>query len=203
MKKLFLSIFVLVLLSGCASGLYTFEKLNLETSEGRSYSYKHNEYFHGKNNFDQCKLDNYWYVMASNKHPFGGVNAKTGQWDSKITVPSFAVTDCFVKLKPYKMCLIWDSIYVRYNNPETVERLRSSIAEALIIKNEDPLMCRNTNQDGLIDVKRKIEKARAKKELAEALVGPLEGYDNSIQKKCGDVEIVRADGSTYWGESCN
>ena len=99
------------------------------------------------------------------------------------------------------MCLIWDSIYVRYDNPETVERLRSSIAEALIIKNEDPLMCRNTNQDGLIDVKRKIEKERAKKELTEALLGPVE--QSEIQKKCGDVEIVRADGSTYWGESCN
>ena len=203
MKK-FLGVLVLgLLLSGCASGLYTFEKLNLETSEGRSYSYKHNEYFHGKNNFDECKLDNYWYVMASNKHPFGGVNATTGQWDSKITVPSFAVTDCFVKLKPYKMCLIWDSIYVRYDNPETVERLRSSIAEALIIKNEDPLMCRNTNQDGLIDLKRKIEKEREAAATAEALLGDPVGNNNSIQKKCRDVEIVRSDGSTYWGESCN
>ena len=203
MRKFLSIIFLTFLLSGCASGLYTFEKLNLETSEGRSYSYKHNEYFHGKNNFDECKLDNYWYVMASNKHPFGGVNATTGQWDSKITVPSFAVTDCFVKLKPYKMCLIWDSIYVRYDNPETVERLRSSIAEALIIKNEDPLMCRNTNQDGLIDVKRKIEKEREAAATAEALLGDPVGNNNSIQKKCRDVEIVRSDGSTYWGESCN
>ena len=203
MKK-FLGVLVLgLLLSGCASGLYTFEKLNLETSEGRSYSYKHNEYFHGKNNFDQCKLDNYWYVMASNKHPFGGVNATTGQWDSKITVPSFAVTDCFVKLKPYKMCLIWDSIYVRYDNPETIERLRSSIAEALIIKNEDPLMCRNTNQDGLIDVKRKIEKEREAAATAKALLGDPVGNNNSIQTKCTSVKTIRADGYVYWEKVCN
>ena len=203
MKK-FLGVLVLgLLLSGCASGLYTFEKLNLETSEGRSYSYKHNEYFHGKNNFDQCKLDNYWYVMASNKHPFGGVNATTGQWDSKITVPSFAVTDCFVKLKPYKMCLIWDSIYVRYDNPETIERLRGSIAEALIIKNEDPLMCRNTNQDGLIDVKRKIEKEREAAATAKALLGDPVGNNNSIQTKCTSVKTIRADGYVYWEKVCN
>ena len=203
MKK-FLGVLVLgLLLSGCASGLYTFEKLNLETSEGRSYSYKHNEYFHGKNNFDECKLDNYWYVMASNKHPFGGVNATTGQWDSKITVPSFAVTDCFVKLKPYKMCLIWDSIYVRYDNPETIERLRSSIAEALIIKNEDPLMCRNTNQDGLIDVKRKIEKEREAAATAKALLGDPVGNNNSIQTKCTSVKTIRADGYVYWEKVCN
>ena len=203
MKK-FLGVLVLgLLLSGCASGLYTFEKLNLETSEGRSYSYKHNEYFHGKNNFDQCKLDNYWYVMASNKHPFGGVNATTGQWDSKITVPSFAVTDCFVKLKPYKMCLIWDSIYVRYDNPIIVERLRGSIAEALIIKNEDPLMCRNTNQDGLIDVKRKIEKEREAAATAKALLGDPVGNNNSIQTKCTSVKTIRADGYVYWEKVCN
>ena len=67
----------------------------------------------------------------------------------------------------------------------------------------DPYLSGTAFNDGLIDAKRKIEKARAKKELAEALVGPLEGYDNSIQKKCRDVEIIRSDGSTYWGESCN
>ena len=73
--------------------------------------------------------------------------------------------------------------------------------KALIIKNEDPLMCRNTNQDGLIDAKRKIEKERAKKELTEALLGPVE--QSEIQKKCRDVKIVRSDGYTYWGESCD
>ena len=200
MKKLLGIVVLGLLLSGCAPGLYTNEYLTLETSDGRSYTYRHNEYFHGKNNFGQCKLDNYWYAMASREH---AGNLFESDSNSKNTVPSFAVTDCFVKLKPYKMCLIWDSIYVRYDNPIIVERLRGSIAEALIIKDEEPLMCRNTNQDGLIDAKRKIEKARAEKELAEALVGPLEGYDNSIQKKCRDVEIIRSDGSTYWGESCN
>ena len=189
MKKLLGIVVLGFLLTNCAPGLFTNEELTLETSDGRSYSYRHNEYFYGKNNFGQCKLDDYWYDMASNSY------AHKSDYKKNTTIPQFAVTDCFVKLKPHKLCLAWDRVYAKYDDAEIVERLRNSIADALIIKKEDPLTCRNTSQDNLVDAKRKIDKAKSN---ADYLL-PVE----TKTQKCTKVKTIRADGHVYWKKVCN
>ena len=82
-------------------------------------------------------------------------------------IPKFAITDCFIKLKPHELCLAWDRIYSYFNNEANVERLRSALSDALILKNEDPLMCRNPSYDSQVNAEREIEKAKSKARAAK------------------------------------
>jgi hypothetical protein len=93
-------------------------------------------------------------------------------WYTYATEPAISVervAQCYEREKVYRLCLEWDTIYERYiEYPEDVTKLRSAISEALIEKNEDPLKCRNPNQDASFKSKYEIKKANARAAAAQA-----------------------------------
>ena len=154
MKKLLGIVVLGLLLHGCISSTNVTQK----TSDGRSYTYKHIETFgldngFGESYFGECKMNHNWYRMA-----VGEINAD---------IPKFAVVDCYIKLKPHELCLEWDNIYMKYSSPSTVRYLRGAVSDALVLKKENPMQCRNTNQDTKVDAEREIEKAKSKARAAK------------------------------------
>ena len=163
MKKLLGIVVLGLLLSNCApldtsKWPSSYRTVTAETSDGNTYSYTHVTFLNafGKNDFNQCKLDSYWYKIAS----------KTFSEKTRYHVPDLAVTDCYSKQEAYKLCLEWDWVYKEYKQ-DTAKYLRSRISEALIVKKEKPLKCRNSQHDLLVDANREIEKAKSRASAAE------------------------------------
>ena len=132
--------------------------VTLKTSDGQSYTYRHLDFLDtfGKNHFDQCKMDGYWYTMATWEFSTPGAD-----------IPKFAVVDCYKKLKPHELCLEWDEIYMRYSSPGTITYLRRAISDALVSKKQDPMQCRNPSHDAQVNAEREIEKAKSRARAAE------------------------------------
>ena len=100
MKKLLGIVVLGLLLSNCApldtsKWPSSYRTVTAETSDGNTYSYTHVTFLNafGKNDFSQCKLNSYWYKIAS----------KTFSEKTKYHVPDLAVTDCYSKQEAYKL----------------------------------------------------------------------------------------------------
>ena len=127
------------------------------TSHTASDGTKYTEYKLLKStaDFNQCTMSNWWYVTAMS---------------STRDIPIQAIADCYVQKKEvYELCIEWDYVYDEYyERSDGVIILRKAISKALIAKNEDPLKCRNPNNDGKVKLEKELKKAKAKAAAAEA-----------------------------------
>ena len=94
------------------------------------------------------------------------------RWTSYATepaVPMQEIVQCYEKKQVYRLCLEWDTVYERYiEDPKYITKLRSAISEALIKKDEDPLKCRNPNQDAKVKLEKELKKAKSRAAAAES-----------------------------------
>jgi len=91
------------------------------------------------------------------------MDAEWNSWAREPGVPMQAVIECYKKTPVYRLCTEWDVVYAQFiDYPERVTKLRSAISEALIAKNEDPLKCRNPNNDNTVKLKKELKKAKAR-----------------------------------------
>tara|TARA_B110000114_G_C14913611_1_gene325591 strand:- start:133 stop:696 length:564 start_codon:yes stop_codon:yes gene_type:complete len=186
MKKSLMLIFAFTLLAGC------FELAEMKTSDGKVYTQVKTKW---ENQFDQCTMDQYWWKEAAL------IDYSSGS--SEYFIPMQALVDCFAKRPAYQLCNDWDYAYQEFFHYEQkVMRLRNAISKSLITKNEDPLKCRNPGNDAMTKANIEIAIANQKAANAEARAAAAKKNAQQNKKKCRDVEIIRSDGSTYWGESC-
>ena len=89
--------------------------------------------------------------------------------------PVAAVADCYQQKQTYQLCNDWDFAYQNYYyNEKFVMLMRNSISEALIRKSEDPLKCRNPNNDAITKAKIEVDLANQKARNAQARAAETE-----------------------------
>ena len=78
-------------------------------------------------------------------------------------IPARAIADCYTrKMEVYELCLEWDRIYEEYyNENDDILKFRKAMSISLQDRNEDPLKCRNPNNDNTVKLKKAEAKARA------------------------------------------
>ena len=131
MKKIIMLISLGLLLIGCSVTEHT-------ASDGTSYTMVTSKW---DDDFNKCKMDEYWYDQAEFNMP-----------------PVAAVADCYQQKQTYQLCNDWDFAYQNYYyNEKFVMLMRNSISEALIRKSEDPLKCRNPNNDAITKAKIEVD----------------------------------------------
>ena len=110
-------------------------------------------------NFLDCEFNQNWYRNAVSDR-----------------VPSEAITKCYKELSVQKICLEWDfvyEIYIAEEEPSNIYKLRNSLSEALVLNNQNPLVCRKGDNDDRARYEanlKKLEKElrRAKSRAANA-----------------------------------
>ena len=143
MKKLLWIVALGLLLAGCSVAEHT-------TSDGTSYTMITAKW---EDDFNKCNMDMTWYEQADTNMP-----------------PVSAISDCYVQRQTYQLCNDWDYIYQTfYYRKEFVMLMRSGISEALIRKNENPLKCRNPNNDTMVKAKIELDIANQRARNAEAI----------------------------------
>jgi uncharacterized protein YceK len=148
MKNIFLIISLGLLLIGCSVTEHT-------ASDGTSYTMVTSKW---DDDFNKCKMDEYWYDQAEFNMP-----------------PVAAVADCYQQKQTYQLCNDWDFAYQNYYyNEKFVMLMRNSISEALIRKSEDPLKCRNPNNDAITKAKIEVDLANQKARNAQARAAETE-----------------------------
>ena len=164
MKKAIAIIVLGLFLKGC--GTYVTET----TSDGKEY--KAYKLFKDDPDFNECTYDRDWYYATT------GLSR----------VPTYAIADCYAKLDVYKICLQWDYVYEKWisdiKGQEWTKLHREALSEALLKKNEDPLKCRNPNQDAKVKADYEIKKAKAEARAAEeaASANQQSGYTRCYYK---------------------
>jgi len=142
MKNLLAILMLGLLVVGCTVNDYT-------ASDGTTYSMVEVK---GEAEFTRCTLDEFWYDTVEFNKP-----------------PVTAIADCYSRKQTFQLCNHWDYAYQNfYYNEEFVMLLRNSISQALIRKNENPLKCRNSNNDALIKAKIDVELANQRANNAKA-----------------------------------
>tara|TARA_B100001964_G_C13818577_1_gene416315 strand:- start:62 stop:595 length:534 start_codon:yes stop_codon:yes gene_type:complete len=147
MKKL-LGIVVLGLwLAGCVS--YSEQT----ASDGTKYSEP--KLFKFEADFSECKMNSSWYSAAMT---WGGDE-----------IPIQAIADCYSKKETYEICLEWDYVYQQYYERENAVRMfRQALSKTLLMRNEDPLKCRNSDNDKKVQLRKELKKAKLKAAAEDA-----------------------------------
>ena len=136
-------------------------------------------------NEKNCDMSSLWYAYA---------------WEPG--VPMQAVVECYKKKPVYRLCTEWDFVYVQFmDDQERLTKLRSAISKALIAKNEDPLKCRNPNNDNKVKLEKELQKAKRRAAAAEAEAA--EAKAASQQRSCTSVKTLNPSGVVYWKKVCN
>jgi hypothetical protein len=130
----------------------------------------------------------------------GGVTGKTSLGDTEspmwfMTADRSDITYYYDSLSSSKLCVKWQE---RYPGVKLSETIRGEITDALERRGEDGLKCSDSSLDNTLIQDAKLKRALQRARDAEAAAAAAK----KNKKKCRDVEIVRTDGSTYWGESC-
>ena len=131
-------------------------------------------------------MDRWWYHEIS-------------IWD----IPPRDIADCYTrKMEVYELCLDWDKVYEKYYNDEdTVLTFRKAISMSLQDRNEDPLKCRNPNNDNTVKLKK--AEAKAKADERRRRIQAEQDAQASQQQSCTYVETLNPNGTTYYRKVCN
>tara|TARA_Y100000294_G_C8528593_1_gene325974 strand:- start:733 stop:1281 length:549 start_codon:yes stop_codon:yes gene_type:complete len=182
MKKVILAIIsIFILVSACS-----FETKELSTSGGTTYTQQ--KLFIWEEDIDKCAMDEIWY--ASVRH-------------NTTEIPARAIADCYTrKMEVYELCLEWDRIYEEYyNENDDILKFRKAMSISLQDRNEDPLKCRNPNNDNKVKLEKELQKAKRRAAAAEAKAAAAEAA--SQQQSCTYVETLNPNGTTYYRKVCN
>tara|TARA_Y100000294_G_scaffold143365_1_gene137884 strand:+ start:177 stop:725 length:549 start_codon:yes stop_codon:yes gene_type:complete len=181
MKK-FLWILVLgLLLAGCVT--YS------EQTASDGTKYKLPKIFKFESDFSECKMDGSWYAEVK---LYGGDE-----------LPIQAIADCYSKKETYEICLEWDYVYQQYyERGEAVLVFRQALSKTLLMRNEDPLKCRNPDNDAKVKIKKEVKKAKLRAAAAEADAAKARAEAERQRQSCHYETYTNINGATATRKVC-
>jgi len=177
MKKLLGIVVLCLLLVGCSHEVV--EKL----PGGKEFTTK--KLFSDDPNFLECSFDENWYNNAVSSR-----------------VPSDAITKCYKELSVQKICLVWDyvyEIYIAEDSPNNIYKLRNSLSDALVLNNQDPLVCRKGDNDDRARYEASLKKLKRKLNDAESRAANAESRAANAESRASQAESE----ASYWRSQSN